>query len=318
MVAKNDRHLRIEVGYGLEGALTDVTTKRIIDEEITPKFKTGDFAGGVSAGVDRMIRVIDGEKLPAPEPPHWREPAACSSEMDLFNPLIIVSALSLSAGILRSMLGRLIGSVATGGVVGVGGMALRRRDRWRGDRRLVAFIIALISDRFHSVRPGRRGSMGGWSGGPAARGRAAVQQRRAAGSAAAAAVLAAAARRGAGSMGIRRIGRHLLEHRWRVRRIFPPQVLAAIEQAIKAGEATHSGQVRFVVEGALDGAPLFRDQPARERALDVFSQLADLGHRAQQRRADLSAAGRPRRRDRRRPRHRRQGRRRGLGKNLPG
>ena len=74
-------------------------------------------------------------------------------------------------------------------------------------------------------------------------------------------------------MGIRRIGKHLLEHQWRARRIFPPDVLTVIEQAIKAGEATHSGQVRFVVEGALDGAPLFRDQPARERALDVFSRL---------------------------------------------
>ncbi len=74
-------------------------------------------------------------------------------------------------------------------------------------------------------------------------------------------------------MGIKRIGRHLIEHRWRVRRDFPPRVLDAIEQAIKAGEATHSGQIRFVVEGALDGAPLFRDQPARARALDVFSHL---------------------------------------------
>jgi uncharacterized membrane protein len=74
-------------------------------------------------------------------------------------------------------------------------------------------------------------------------------------------------------MGIGRIGRHLLQHRWRLRREFPPKVLAAIEQAIKTGEATHSGQVRFVVEGALDGAPLFRDQPARDRALDIFSQL---------------------------------------------
>ena len=73
--------------------------------------------------------------------------------------------------------------------------------------------------------------------------------------------------------GIKRIGRHLLQHRWRERRDFPPKVLSAIEAAIKAGEATHSGQVRFVVEGALDGAPLFRNQPARERALDVFSQL---------------------------------------------
>ena len=74
-------------------------------------------------------------------------------------------------------------------------------------------------------------------------------------------------------MSIRRIGRHLLEHRWRVRRLFPRGVLAAIERAIKAGEGTHSGQVRFVVEGALDGAPLFRNQPARERALDIFSHL---------------------------------------------
>jgi uncharacterized membrane protein len=74
-------------------------------------------------------------------------------------------------------------------------------------------------------------------------------------------------------MGIKRIGKHLLEHHWRVRRIFPPEVLAVIERTIKAGEATHSGQVRFVVEGALDGKPLFKDQPARERALDVFSHL---------------------------------------------
>ena len=74
-------------------------------------------------------------------------------------------------------------------------------------------------------------------------------------------------------MGIGRIFRHLLEHRWSEHRIFTPKVLAHIEQAIKAGEAVHSGQIRFVVEGALDGAPLFRNQSARERAIDIFSQL---------------------------------------------
>jgi uncharacterized membrane protein len=74
-------------------------------------------------------------------------------------------------------------------------------------------------------------------------------------------------------MGIRRVGKHLLEHRWRVRRLFPPRVLNAIEQAIKTGETLHAGQVRFVVEGALDGVPLLRDQSARQRALDVFSEL---------------------------------------------
>jgi uncharacterized membrane protein len=74
-------------------------------------------------------------------------------------------------------------------------------------------------------------------------------------------------------MGIKRITRHLVEHHWRARRVFPPKVLDRIEQAIKAGEATHSGQLRFVVEGALDGRPLFRNHSARQRALDIFSHL---------------------------------------------
>ena len=74
-------------------------------------------------------------------------------------------------------------------------------------------------------------------------------------------------------MRIKRTAKHLIEHHWRARRIFTRQGLARIEQAIKAGEATHAGQVRFVVEGSLDGVPLFRDQSARERALDVFSHL---------------------------------------------
>src|SRR5579862_8558603 len=68
VVAKNDRKLRIEVGYGLEGAIPDVTARRIIDEIIVPHFRTGDFAGGISAGVDRIIRIIDGEPLPKPVP----------------------------------------------------------------------------------------------------------------------------------------------------------------------------------------------------------------------------------------------------------
>jgi uncharacterized membrane protein len=72
---------------------------------------------------------------------------------------------------------------------------------------------------------------------------------------------------------IRRIGKHLVEHRWRVRRIFTPRVLASIEQAIKTAETGHAGQIRFVVEGALDGAPLFKGQSARDRALDIFSQM---------------------------------------------
>src|ERR1700748_2982229 len=53
LVAKNDHKLRIKVGYGLEGALTDVTARRIINEAIAPRFKEGDFAGGISEGLTR-------------------------------------------------------------------------------------------------------------------------------------------------------------------------------------------------------------------------------------------------------------------------
>ena len=74
-------------------------------------------------------------------------------------------------------------------------------------------------------------------------------------------------------MSIKRIGKHLLQHRWRVKQVFPTDVMSKIEHAIRQGEATHTGQVRFVAEAALDGAPLFHNQPARERALDIFSHL---------------------------------------------
>ncbi|HWW49880.1 MAG TPA: TPM domain-containing protein [Xanthobacteraceae bacterium] len=72
---------------------------------------------------------------------------------------------------------------------------------------------------------------------------------------------------------IRRLGKHLLATRGPLKKAFPARVQHAIERAIKAGEATHRGQIRFVVEGALDGAPLFREQSGRERALDLFSHL---------------------------------------------
>lgn len=74
-------------------------------------------------------------------------------------------------------------------------------------------------------------------------------------------------------MNIKRIVMHLLVTRRRVNRAFPPQALSAIEQAIKTSESTHVGEIRFVVEGALDGTPLFNGQSARSRAIDLFSQL---------------------------------------------
>jgi uncharacterized protein len=116
VVAKNDRHLRIEVGYGLEGALTDVTSKRIIDEIITPRFRSGDFTGGISAGVDRIIRIVDGEKLPGVEPQHWQPPA--SGLLNHIDPVFALFVLFGFGAVMRNLLGALLGATVTGGIVG--------------------------------------------------------------------------------------------------------------------------------------------------------------------------------------------------------
>ncbi|WP_370652530.1 YgcG family protein [Polynucleobacter sp.] len=114
IIAKADRALRIEVGYGLEGVLTDATSKRIIDQIIVPRFKHQDFYGGITDGVNAVIGVVDGEALPVPTPANTeiRDPGDIRS----FLPIIFIVALVLG-GILRSMLGRLPGSLVTGGFV---------------------------------------------------------------------------------------------------------------------------------------------------------------------------------------------------------
>ena len=164
VIAKNDRHLRIEVGYGLEGALTDVTTRRIIDEVITPKFKSSDFAGGVSAGINRMIRVIDGEPLPAPEPPHWKN-STSFDPTDLFNPFLIIPVL-LVGGLMRSMLGRLVGSAAAGGLVTLVAWFLFGSLLAAVLAGVIASVFVMFGDSITSPQPaGRRGGSGGWAGG---------------------------------------------------------------------------------------------------------------------------------------------------------
>ncbi len=67
IIAKDDRTMRIEVGYGLEGVLTDAMSKRIISDDIVPNFRQGDFYGGVTVGVERIMAVINGEQLPPPK-----------------------------------------------------------------------------------------------------------------------------------------------------------------------------------------------------------------------------------------------------------
>lgn len=167
VIAKNDRHLRIEVGYGLEGALTDVTSKRIIDEIITPKFKAGDFTGGISAGVDRMIGIIDGEKLPAPEPPHWQPQTRSFDPGDLFNPFLLIPVL-LFGGAIRAMLGRLLGSGVAGGLVALIAWFFFGSIVAAILSGVVTSILVMFSDAITAPTPSGRGgrsSGGGWSSG---------------------------------------------------------------------------------------------------------------------------------------------------------
>jgi uncharacterized protein len=165
VIAKNDRRLRIEVGYGLEGALTDVTAKRIIDEDITPKFKAGDFAGGVSAGVHRIVRVAEGEKLPEPAPPHW-ETSQLLNYLNPGNPFVIFGLIILAAA-LRSFLGRFIGALATGGIVGVVAWFVAGSFAAAMLVGFIAFVVTFLFQNLGSTGPsvGRRRydrDNGGW------------------------------------------------------------------------------------------------------------------------------------------------------------
>lgn len=110
LIAKNDRTVRIEVGYGLEGALNDATSKRIIEDIITPNFRQGDFAGGISAGMKRMMRIIDGEPLPAK--------AAGQSASPYTDITWIIVAGALLGFVLRAILGRFPGAIMTAVIVG--------------------------------------------------------------------------------------------------------------------------------------------------------------------------------------------------------
>jgi len=168
VVAKDDRKLRIEVGYGLEGALTDATSKRIIDEVITPKFRNSDFGGGISDGVNRILRVIDGEPLPAPAP-RQQQNTGFLSHIDPFNPFLIVAVIVVG-GIMRGVFGRLFGSLATGGLVAALFWFIAASLALSAISGIIAFFVTMFSDAMTSSGGVGRGggwvsSGGGYSGG---------------------------------------------------------------------------------------------------------------------------------------------------------
>ena len=153
LVAKNDRKLRIEVGYGLEGVLPDVIARRIIAEDITPHFRQGDFYGGIEVGVDRILAVIQGEALPAP--PAAQRQANGGASLESYFPFLLFGAL-IGAAILRRMLGTFPGALANGGLIGLAVFLL-------GGGMIFALLLGVMA--FIFALGGGRGWGGGFSSG---------------------------------------------------------------------------------------------------------------------------------------------------------
>lgn len=160
IIAKNDRALRIEVGYGLEGALNDAVSKRIIREIITPKFKQGDFYAGISQGVERMLGVIQGEALPAPR----RSRSDQEGDFESFLPVILVLVLVVG-GVLRAVLGRLPGAILTGGVTVLLAWLLAGAISLALFAGVLAFVFTLFGGGLRGLASGYLGGGFGGRGG---------------------------------------------------------------------------------------------------------------------------------------------------------
>jgi len=150
LVAKDDRKLRIEIGRGLEGAIPDIYAKRIISEVISPRFKQGDYFGGLDAGVDSLGKLIEGEALPAPEV------NLGGAGFGEWLPLLLFGGM-VSGLILRSMFGTFFGSALNGGLVGLVVF-------WLGMALFGASIIGLIVFFFTMMLGGR--GINGYGGHP--------------------------------------------------------------------------------------------------------------------------------------------------------
>lgn len=172
LVAKNDRGLRIEVGRGLEGVLPDAVVKRIIAEEIAPLFRQGNFDGGINAGVDRIIKIIEGEPLPAPRSGASSSGSAATGvKVDDTLTWLAIGAFFVWA-IVHAIFGTLLGALVTGVLTGIaagflgaglaGGIAVA----------VVVFLICLIAlpllNIVGAISGGGGGGMssgGSWGGG---------------------------------------------------------------------------------------------------------------------------------------------------------
>ena len=166
IVAKNDRKMRIEVAKTLEGAVPDLAAIRIIDEEMKPRFRNNDFAGGLNAAVARLIGLVDGEALPAPSN---GSSEGSGDGIDWENlAIFLFIGVFIAAPIVRSVVGKKLGSVVMGGGIGVVAFFITTSVVIAVLAGLAALMVSLFS-AVAASSPGRRGGggggFGGWTGG---------------------------------------------------------------------------------------------------------------------------------------------------------
>lgn len=152
LLAKNDRKMRVEVGYGLEGAIPDAIAKRIVSDVMAPYFRQGDFSGGLNAAVDQLMTLISGEALPAPA----KKQAGASSFFD-YLPILMFGAI-FSGMVLRGLFGKFFGSALNGGALGLLVWFL-------GGALLTVILVVVATFIFTLAMGGGRGAGYGYPGG---------------------------------------------------------------------------------------------------------------------------------------------------------
>ena len=165
-IAMKERRMRIHTGRGVQGTLTDALSKRIITELVTPHFREGDFAGGIDAGVDAILKAIEGESLPAPQ-------AAAHGKVDTISSfgnlaMFALFAIPILGSVMRSMFGRFFGAAATSAISGVVGWVFLGSVAFAAIAAVLAFFFTLLLGATAGRSVGRGGWMpipGGWGGG---------------------------------------------------------------------------------------------------------------------------------------------------------
>jgi uncharacterized protein len=142
-IAKQERRIRVHTGRGVQGTLTDALSKRIAADVIAPRFRSGDFAGGIDAGVDAIIKAIEGEQLALPEPKKAsRKVGIVSSYSDFL--WIGFFVVPIVAVVLRSLAGRFFGAGLTSGLTGIAGWLVFGSIAFGAVAALLAFVFTLF------------------------------------------------------------------------------------------------------------------------------------------------------------------------------